>query len=1223
MKKLLAVLMSLPMAAVAAIDVDPSDTSVTPGVWCGNFPAAKAYAVDNGIPLVLVWGSESCDHCAELSEALSTSSAISWAKAQSAVFCFVEGTASPNQDAKAFAKTAGGTSSTTLTSYPFVCFYTTGIAVSFTGRSGTMYSTTGSTLLAQFQNSYAAYEEALSQLASFCAFPFGDTDNDRLEVVVGETQYIDVPVVRTNDTDAAASCTVTFDYDGSSSSTNISWTAGDTMTFARFELPEAFTTSSEITVTLGDGSASELASRTVHPIAEAENSAKNPYWLGERDADSLAWGEWTMDLDIVTNKVAAWNAANPSKPSYALALIEGSCWCPDCIMAERNIFDNAEFKSWAASSRIVFGVVDIPNNPQAAEAYPSLLRYETNKTSDKFVTLRGTTDADETLRYQSGAGYLSRHSIDYEDAQAVSERNKALMGNDTLSGGWNRPERSNKNRTGVPIFVLLREDGSIAARWNRFSDVGPSAFYPGYLRRFEEMLAMVGEADEESDDDKSSTTRTVSLADSLSGNVSTVDQADVYEIDVAENMHVTYEISGSDAELTASIVNTNGTAIASASGMASEGFSVSARLGTRKCFLKIAPKTIADGSFFGYTNDASTVCAYSVAASGEASGGVIGFSEASTYVTEGTTNQLAVGVTRSDGSAGAASVKVLMTSSTAGARASLEEQTLSWSDGESGEKFAYLTLVDDSEPQETAAIVLGLSGLSADSSNAALADDAVSFTVTLLDDDVYGILLNRNVSYSESVAIVGWQDGDSVSIRKSSGSLPAGLSLSCTTGVVTLAGFPRRAGTYSATYVVQTYRDGAVVATQAITYTFTVRDFSFSDVVPSLASTRTYRSLPVIGSDNRVRGMLNITVPCTGRLSARYWSCDGTVSYSASGWSSYDSATETLTAVLSPSSSTASQMTVALDATGGLAEFEDPSDGADVMVDFSAGVWGASNPALAYAGQYTVQMPQTNMADTAESPRLTGSAYMAMRMVTESAVTNGVMLFAGLLPNGRAFSGTATLSESGGGSALMAFYCRRGDSTAPYVFSGQLAIAANAASSDLWSVFASATPCWESSEAYDHSSDFEVYGGYYDADSVQSRFDSDFSGIESSFGLISDSASLVSSRYGAGDATDDVALLMAEGCPSIDPDDVNAQSASLRFSAWTGVVSGEMYVPFEGGGRIAVTYRGVALPGWQGCSTCADGFVERPWAVGSFSFSDRDSSGAFRNGAGVELGKMW
>ena len=1230
MKKLFALLLVLPVAAFAVMDVNPSDTTVNPGVWCGNFTAAKNYADQHGIPLVLVWGVRTtkygeCEHCAALTAELKTSAGLAWAASKNAVFCFVEGFdwndvgANAGSGAKAFAQTANGTMGA-LSTTPFVCLYwSLRRPTRFTGTLGTMYSTEGSSLLAQFENSF---EKFVSEVPpSYASFPFGDTVNDRLEVVVGKTQYIDIPVTRTDMTNVAATCKVSFSCDGVVSDTNIVWAAGETMKFARFNLPGTLTSSSSISVSLGDASAVVLETRTIHPVLEAnlENSPKNPYWLGEKAPAALNWGEWTIDIDAATNKVNAWNAANPSQRAYAMILVEGCCWCPDCAMTEANIFGNPEFKAWAESRRIVFGVIDIPSNPQPIDAKPSLLRYETYRTGDSFVTLRGTAATNETMRYQSGAGYLSRHSIDYADALALADRNRFLMGHDTLNGGWNRPERTNKNRTGVPVFLLLRGDGTIAARWNRFSDVGPGEYHSGYLRRFDEMLAMVDDEHEESDDDKSTTTRTVALTDSLSGTLSAVDQADVYAIGATADMAVKYDISGGDGELAASIIDTNGVVLATASGVASAGFSVFARLDERKCFLKIAPKAVADGTFFGYTNGTSTLCSYAVSATGWPSGGEIGFVDSAISVTAG--GCATIGVARSNGKAGAASVKVTLSYNGAEGRVAFQDQVLSWADGESGVKNVQLDVQSDAEAQGTADVMLELVELNAASADVTLVDGATSVRVSVLDDDVFGTLLDKNVAYGESVSIDGWQAGDAISLCKVEGSLPAGLSVSCASGAVTIGGFPSRAGEYSVSYEVRLLRGGTAVASQLIELEYTVRDFNFATIVPSLSGTRTYRSLPVIGEDMRVKGVLDLTVPRTGRLSARYRMSGASYSYSAKCWAGYDAPYGTVTALLSAVAPENGQMTVVLDSGGGTATFDDPSGGGVLSVAFSSDVWSAANPATTYQGQYTVQMPQTNIADTASAMRLSGSAYMAMRMVSGSAVNSGTMLFAGVLPNGRTFSGTSMLAPSGTGSAYMPFYCSRADSVAPYAVSGEFEIFPRDAG--LWTVKEHAIASWQTSEAFDHSADFEVYGGYYDADGVQAAFDGDFSGATENFGILLDTASVASSRHGNGVAAAAVPLSMVSGVPQIRPLAGNPQDVTLRFSQWTGVVSGEFYVPFEGEGRLAVTYRGIALPGWQGCDACAEGFVERPWAVGAFSFSDRSSAGAYRNGAGIEIGRMW
>jgi hypothetical protein len=68
----------------------------------------------------------------------------------------------------------------------------------------------------------------------------------------------------------------------------------------------------------------------------------------------------------------------------------------------------------------------------------------------------------EVERYQSGTQYLSRHGVKPEDAAKIIKRNKNLVQKDTLNGGCRRPESGNKYRPGVPVLLLLRDDGTIA-----------------------------------------------------------------------------------------------------------------------------------------------------------------------------------------------------------------------------------------------------------------------------------------------------------------------------------------------------------------------------------------------------------------------------------------------------------------------------------------------------------------------------------------------------------------------------------------------------------------------------------------------------------------------------------------------------------------------------------------------------------------------------------------
>jgi len=117
-------------AVRAGMAVDTYDTSVTPGVWCGNFQAAKTYAIQNDIPLVLFWSMYDCHYCEALSAALTDPAGLSWVSQKNAVFCFVEGDgrnhdsgANYNSGAQEFAQSAAGALSRKdyITLTPIIC----------------------------------------------------------------------------------------------------------------------------------------------------------------------------------------------------------------------------------------------------------------------------------------------------------------------------------------------------------------------------------------------------------------------------------------------------------------------------------------------------------------------------------------------------------------------------------------------------------------------------------------------------------------------------------------------------------------------------------------------------------------------------------------------------------------------------------------------------------------------------------------------------------------------------------------------------------------------------------------------------------------------------------------------------------------------------------------------------------------------------------------------
>lgn len=1229
----------MPLLASAAIDVDPWNTTVVPGRWCGNFKAAKAYVETNDMPLVMVWGKVGCDHCTALEEELGSQAGLAWAAAQNAAFCFVKGNADftdnkPNVGAYEFA----GSGST-----PCVCLYwPERKTVRFVGADYWyynvhfhMYSEEGDTLLEKFQNSYLKFLSEVMANASFATFPMGNTLCDRLEAEAGVTAYVDVPLVRTNEIGRTASNKIVFDWNGSSSSQNVSWAADEKLKFVRYQIPAGFAAGEQVQVTLKEADGTVLGARDIWGVGEVENSPKNPYWIGEKTADNLQWGEWSMDLDAVTNKVRAYNGKNPVKRACAMILVEGSCWCPDCAMAEANFFSNQAFKDWARTNLVVFGVVDIPNNPQAAEAFPSLLRYDSYRTSDSYVDLRGTATADESQRYQSGAGYLARHSVSWTgnggtNALDIAARNAFLVGHNTLNFGWNRPERENQSRTGAPVLILLRDDGTVAGRWNRFSDVGPANYSEGYLRRFEEMFAQIDDEHEEADDDRSTTARTIASGVQVASTVSAVDQGDVYAIaDAVENLVARFWVVGDAKPLKAAVIDgESGTEIAASQGLGSAGFALSAKLGSSgSYFLKIAPGELGDGTVFGYTNEESTMCSYSVTESSGMSGGEFGFAVAATNVAEDC-GSVAITVRRTAGANGDASVRVKLVEKVGEAVDErigwTSDMTLNWADGEVGEKGAVLEIRADGLVRGDMRLGFELTGLTCAAEDKSISIG--SMVVNVYDVDYFGMPVYCHVAMEDARAVDGYQLDDEVRVELRSGALPEGIELVCAGGTVRAAGCPRAmSGEYSATYAVTLVRGGSAVSCQEMDFDFTVIDYDFSADIPSLASVRTYGNLPLVG-DGLLKGLLTVTVPSDGRLSAKYVTGGKAFAYAADGWTAFDKVAGRLMATLSCTTDGLQPMTVTIDAGGGWSSFADPLD--DSLRGFELSVDPWPDGTRAWKGQYTVQMPQTNAVDGAGENRLTGAAFMALRM-TDSDAADGRMLYAGMLPNGRAVYGSSILiaDPQTEANALLPFYHVSDLRSAPYAFSGEFSIARNAVQEQMtakWCVRSAVTPVWEVSDGFGRRSEFNVFGGYYDRDGVTARFNEDFAGRLDDFGLSVDSAEIVSGRYGTGSNFQPVAAEMtATNMPRLVDGATNPQDAVMTFSPETGVIHGSFDLPFADG-ATRVTYRGISLPGWQNCAGCIGaGAVERPWAVGACSFTDRAGAGGiYRNGCSIRLDSM-
>lgn len=629
---------SYPTEYLVAERLQPSDP-VTPGKWHPNLDKCIAYAEANGLPLIAVWSNgDQCGHCKKWENNALSDVFEAWMAKSGIVYYFGYYADAYSSDATVRQKGGMGGSwgswcggSNTKKALPFVRIYwkdSKGHNVDFDTNGDTWdgyngkgsddtYAIGGQYMIDYLMNAKDGKLKDYTPTSPYAGGEFGvHTDTTvGLQAEIGVTDTVYVPFTRTDTSSQKKSYTnvleVTYaDTAATVERLNLVWAAGQTSASVAVNVSShlsGVSAGGQITLKLYDAEGNRLAKRKILYVNPVANSPKNPYWGDERTGDKLGFGEWTMNLDAVKAKVRAFNSKKSAAKSYAMVLVGGSLWCPDCVMADHWLYDYEQdgvnrFREWAKANNVALGVVDIPNYTEAGATSGScLLTYDVNEVSSNYVTGRGSIeDADESEWMQSGAQYISRHGIKPEDAAAALARNKELVKNDTLNGGYRRPEATrNVYRTGVPIMLLLRDDGkdwSVAGRFDTFSSTAPRSFSENYLSRLSELLAQSDEAEEEANDDWRTTKETVSKRGTVVGrHLSHADRKDVYSIESnAVGQLVNFMVtSDTDTELTLSVISSANEklALATATGVPAGGqVSVTCNVPSDTCFLEVSAK---------------------------------------------------------------------------------------------------------------------------------------------------------------------------------------------------------------------------------------------------------------------------------------------------------------------------------------------------------------------------------------------------------------------------------------------------------------------------------------------------------------------------------------------------------------------------------------------------------------------------------------------------------
>ena len=491
-----------------------NDPAFTTGVWNSNYTAIMAKADADNVPVVAFWANPGCAYCKKLESALNTPVAYAWQKERGYYFIFGYGKSGEHLKVKNFTQHASG-------KFPYVAVYWkqglrggTATKQKFSGRSGMMTVKTGD-LANQFMETV---EYWLGTYVPPCPYTGGmfaggaETTGNRLEVERGVTN-ITFSLVRDAAVaaEAATNLLVVAGQDGAVETNDLAWAAGETNKTVALDVADFAASAANgdaLALALLDEKGEAQDTRTVTCVVWGENdprknTADNPLWIGERTAETLAFGEWTADFDLATNKVA-----QTAGDAYTLVSVGGSLWCPDCANTERNFLGVTDasgstnrFRAWAADNNVALVALDIPN--VAADGTPkaptllSRTAFETTLARAREFPASGADAALTNALLRSGLGYLTRKGVTDEAAAAALERNFSLV----AAGGLLRsPLDANPNRTGVPIFVLLRKDGTAAARLTRFASASPMADarakWGDIIKRFDEMLALAADPDD-------------------------------------------------------------------------------------------------------------------------------------------------------------------------------------------------------------------------------------------------------------------------------------------------------------------------------------------------------------------------------------------------------------------------------------------------------------------------------------------------------------------------------------------------------------------------------------------------------------------------------------------------------------------------------------------------------------------------------------------------------
>ena len=512
-----------------------------------------------------------------------------------------------------------------------------------------------------------------------------------------------------------------------------------------------------------------------------------------------------------------------------------------------------------------------------------------------------------------------------------------------------------------------------------------------------------------------------------------------------------------------------------------------------------------------------------------------------------------------------------------------------------------------------------------------VADDAPEFES---DSDVKSLCRYVSVSNFYPVVFCGGVDPAkaTLSFNRLSGTLPAGLTAKCDAAGkgLSIFGIPTaKAGIYTLVYqVVQKVGTTATPGlTMALTYEISdPSSASGEDAVYNAAvaacKSRTFKDVPVVDkAAKRLVGVLQITLPQTGKASAKLACAAGTVSFSAKGWSEFAAdGDKSLSAVLASAKEGYSLSVVAKDDGSVLAAISMPDGEAEAVCD--GRVWSKDDPADAWSGYYTVALMNTGVSETKDGVAPRGNGYLTLDMTKKGDRNSGTVKWAGKLPDGTAVKGSAVLGRDGECLDVAALPVYGRSST------DILAALVSLCTNGLVQCDASVDAHWSHSSKYAetcYTVELNAYGRLYDSttnlaaacqegyETVSPKLTFDLGGLSDWLSVGTPSAENPSATVSVGEKT-------------LTVDKNNVSGATLNFNRSTGVVSGTFKLPYTktGSGEsktMSAKYSGVVLIGWgEGCGCDREGDeVYLPFVVGAFTIDDSVSVSTETGGLAVKV----